>query len=473
MSVRVRFAPSPTGYLHVGGLRTALFNYLFAKKENGKLILRIEDTDQSRKVEDAVEKILISFNKMNIEFDEGPKNKGKYSPYFQSQRLEIYKKYVNILLENGIAYPCFCTPERLAKIKKQKQSLKQNTKYDRKCLSLTDKEIAKKYQTMKYVIRLKVPDNKEIKFNDLVRKNVSFKADEIDDQILLKSDGFPTYHLANVVDDHLMRITHVIRGEEWLSSTPKHILLYNALGWDIPQFVHIPLLLNSDKSKLSKRQGDVAVEDYLKKGILPEALINYIALLGWNPGDKQEFFSTEELISKFSLDRIHMAGAVFDQKKLSWMNSEYLKNLSLNKIVKYARDFVTYNINMNDKKFMNVIDFVRNRISYLSELNDEIKYFYFHNVKNHPDSTLLYEKSSQILFDFWLKELSADNKWNSEFLKNLINKTTNELGVKGKNFFFPIRLAIYGECKGPDIMTICNILGRDEIISRLHSVKKG
>ena len=275
-----------------------------------------------------------------------------------------------------------------------------------------------------------------------------------------------------MVDDYHMGITHVIRGEEWLSSTPKHILLYNAFGWEPPQFAHVPLLLNPDKSKLSKRQGDVAVEDYLKKGILPEALINFVALLGWNPGDDREIFSMNELISEFSLERIHISGAVFNQEKLSWMNSQYLKELTLDKIVAYAKPFINLDVNTEDDKFNRAVDFARSRVSYLTEFDDEIKYFYTHDVHEHPDADILNEASSQSLFKFWVNELSKNDTWIPEALKDLISKTNDDLGIKGKDLFFPMRLAIYGECKGPDIPSIYHILGRDEIIARLNSVIK-
>ena len=472
MIIGVRFAPSPTGYLHVGGLRTALYNYLYAKGEGGKIVLRIEDTDQSRKVEDAVEQLMSAFDVMGIHFDEGPKNEGNCGPYFQSQRLDLYKKHLSELVDKGLAYPCFCSSERLNALRKEKQTLKLSTKYDRHCLSLTNDEITEKCKLEPHVIRLKVPDSKSITFNDTVRNDVTFNTEEIDDQVLLKSDGFPTYHLANVVDDYHMGITHVIRGEEWLSSTPKHILLYNAFGWAAPQFAHVPLLLNPDKSKLSKRQGDVAVEDYLKKGILPEALINFVALLGWNPGDDREIFSMNELISEFSLERIHTSGAIFNQEKLSWMNSQYLKELGLDKIVAYAKPFITLDVNTEDDKFNRTIDFARSRVSYLTEFDEEIKYFYTHNVHKHPDADILSEASSQSLFKFWVDELSKNDTWIPEALKDLISKTNDDLGIKGKDLFFPMRLAIYGECKGPDIPSIYNILLRDEIIARLNSVIK-
>ena len=414
-----------------------------------------------------------AFDIMKIEFDESPIHEGNYGPYFQSQRLDIYKKHIEELVGKGLAYPCFCSSDRLDHLRKKNQALKLATQYDRHCLSLTKDEIIEKSSRFSHVIRLKVPNAEPIIFNDIVRKKIKFNAEEIDDQILLKSDGFPTYHLANVVDDYHMGITHVIRGEEWLSSTPKHILLYNAFGWDVPQFAHVPLLLNPDKSKLSKRQGDVAVEDYLKKGILPEALINFVALLGWNPGDNREIFSLDQLIYEFSLERIHMSGAVFNQEKLSWMNSQYLKNLPLHKVVGYAKPFITLDIKTDDEKFNQVINFARNRVSYLNELDDEIRYFYNHNLNEHPDNKILNNASSQLLFRFWVDELSKKDKWNTILLESLISKTNDELNIKGKDLFFPMRLAIYGECKGPDIPTIYNILGHNEIISRLNSVIKG
>lgn len=325
---RVRFAPSPTGYLHVGGLRTALFNYLFAKKNNGTFVLRIEDTDRNRFVEGAVDNLISALKWAGLEFDEGPEIGGNFGPYMQSHRLDIYKKYAEELILKGKAYYCFCSPERLKKLREEqeKQKLPQ-VKYDKHCLHLSESEVAKNLaEGIANVVRLNVESDKTIQFDDIVRDYVEFESNNVDDQVLIKGDGFPTYHLANVVDDHLMKITHVIRGEEWLSSTPKHVLLYDAFQWERPIFVHLPLLLNPDRSKLSKRQGDVAVEDYRDKGYLKDALINFVALLGWNAGDDKEFYSIEELIESFSLERVNKAGAVFDLQKLNWLNAEHLRN---------------------------------------------------------------------------------------------------------------------------------------------------
>jgi nondiscriminating glutamyl-tRNA synthetase len=307
--IRTRFAPSPTGYMHVGNMRTALFSYLLAKHNGGTFLLRIEDTDKTRQVENGIEIILKSLYWGGIKPDEGVMldekgeitQKGKFGPYIQSERLLIYQKYAQELLDKGHAYYCFCSSERLEKLRDLQQKNKLPTGYDGECLKLKpDEALARVKAGDKYVVRLKMPKEGETVFTDLIRGEVRFQNKLVDDQVLIKADGFPTYHMAVVVDDHLMEITHVIRGEEWVSSAPKHIQLYKYLGWELPQFAHLPLLLNPDKSKLSKRQGDVAVEDYRKKGYLPEAIINFIAFLGWNPGTEKELFSMDELIKEFN-----------------------------------------------------------------------------------------------------------------------------------------------------------------------------
>ncbi|MFA7625629.1 MAG: glutamate--tRNA ligase, partial [Candidatus Kapaibacterium sp.] len=329
MEIRVRFAPSPTGYLHVGGLRTALYNYLFARKHGGKMILRIEDTDRTRLVENAIGNLTTSLRWAGIEYDEGPDAGGDYGPYIQSKRLGLYKKYASELVKNNFAYFAFDTPEEIEAMR-QSNSDTFGTKYNRDAmknsLTLSRNETEKLLESgTDYVIRLLVPIDKDLTFHDEIRGTIKVSTNDIDDQVLIKSDGFPTYHLANVVDDHLMGITHVIRGEEWLPSTPKHILLYNCFGWDIPAFAHLPLLLNKDKSKLSKRQGSVAVEDFKEKGYLRDAFVNFIALLGWNPTGDREIYSIDELIEFFNLEKVNKGGAVFDTQKLDWMNQQYLK----------------------------------------------------------------------------------------------------------------------------------------------------
>ncbi|MBI4231980.1 glutamate--tRNA ligase, partial [Candidatus Peregrinibacteria bacterium] len=342
--IKTRFAPSPTGYLHVGGLRTALYSYLFARKNKGKFILRIEDTDQERYVEGALENLMKTLHWAGLEYDEGPmpdgSEKGGHGPYIQSKRSEIYREQVQKLLDSGHAYRCFCSKERLDEMRERQKSNKEATMYDRKCLDLPESEIQKNLEAgIPFVIRQKVP-YELIKFKDLIRGNVQFHGKTIDDQILVKSDGFPTYHLANVVDDHLMEITHVIRGEEWLPSTPKHIALYLAFGWQAPEFAHLPLLLNEDRSKLSKRQGHVAVEEYIKAGYTKEAVLNFVAFLGWNPGagEEKEIYTLTELVEAFSLEKVHKAGAIFNLEKLDWFNWRWQKEEFINWLHKLAKE---------------------------------------------------------------------------------------------------------------------------------------
>ena len=314
--VRVRFAPSPTGELHVGGLRTALFNYLFAKHHAGAFVLRIEDTDRSRHIPEAEERICEDLEWAGLIPDEAPHRPGPFGPYRQSERLDIYHAAANKLVDRGVAYPCYCSPELLEEMRKERMAQNLSTKYDGRCRRLTESERnAREEEGLKPVIRMMIPDPAEgfeIEVKDMVRGSVTFDSAQLDDQVLIKADGFPTYHLAVVVDDHEMKITHVLRAEEWLPSTPKHLLLYRWLGWEPPRFAHLPLLLNADRSKMSKRKGDVAVEAYRSQGYLPDALVNFIALLGWNPGDDRELFNPAELAANFSIERINKTGAIFE-----------------------------------------------------------------------------------------------------------------------------------------------------------------
>jgi glutamyl-tRNA synthetase len=355
--VRTRFAPSPTGYLHIGGLRTALYCYLFAKNLGGQCILRIEDTDQTRFVAGATESFIRSLNIMGLEFDEGPiadagtvapegshdlshlKQIGDKGPYIQSQRTAIYQQHAAQLIETGHAYYCFCTPEELDEMRAQQTAAKLAPMYDRRCLKLTPKQVKTNLDAKKaHVIRLKMPRDQKIEFTDLVRGKVVFMGNQVDDQVLIKSDGLPTYHLANVVDDHLMEISHVLRAEEWLASTPKHLVMYQAFGWQAPAYAHLPLILNADRSKLSKRQNDVSVESYLARDYLKEAIINFIALLGWHPGKgiEQEIFSMEDLIKNFSIEGVNKSGAVFSLEKLDWFNLIWNKKLLFAELEKIA-----------------------------------------------------------------------------------------------------------------------------------------
>lgn len=466
--IRVRFAPSPTGYLHIGGLRTALYDYLYARKMGGAFILRIEDTDQNRYVEGAVENLIQSLREVGLEYDEGPEIEGNFGPYFQSQRTEIYKKYAAILVEKGVAYPCFCSEAEIETMRLEQKEKGLDPKYDKRCANIPAEEAKQRIANgEQHVIRLNIPEDGEITFFDVVREKVTFPCSQIDDQVLVKSDGFPTYHLANVVDDHLMEISHVIRGEEWLSSTPKHILMYEAFGWKPPKWIHLPLILNPDHSKLSKRQGDVATEDFLKKGFLPEAILNYIALLGWHPAGDRELFTLAELVESFSLKRITKSGAVFDIEKLKWMNGHYLKTLELETIVDKAKPFLDEAIQHNPK-FEKMIDFARERAVTLAEIPQILKPFTSELDFSDSDSEILQTEKSQAVFRFWLEKI--EDEMNAEKINALLKETTKTISVKGKDLYFPLRLALFGSCHGPEIPQLFDILGVEKVKARFQAV---
>ena len=443
MSIRTRFAPSPTGFLHIGGLRTALYNYIFSIQNNGDFILRIEDTDQNRIVKNATEQLIKILKKFNLKINEGPNyNDENFGPYLQSKRLHLYKKYYERLLNNGNAYICF---EKDNELIPEYNYNKAKDKIDQ----------------FKYVVKLKIPNNETLIINDLVRGEVKFDLSLIDDPIIIKSDGFPTYHFANVVDDHLMQISHVIRGEEWLPSLPKHVLLYKYFSWTLPKFVHLPLLLNPDKSKLSKRQGDVHVEDFLKKGYLKDAIINYVALLGWHPSSNDEIFSISTLKKEFSLKRIQKGGAIFDIKKLNWMNSYYIKQLSDKEFKSYAIKFLKIDINNNFEVFCS---YYQNRINNFSELVTHYKLYINKPVFNKDNKTILNLESSQKIITYWSENLLSTTK---KEIESLTDFCSLNLKIKGKDLFFPLRILLIGQTHGPDLTTIINILGIKETINRL------
>lgn len=481
---RVRFAPSPTGYLHVGGLRTALYNYLFAKCNNGKFILRIEDTDRNRYVESAVDNLIKALKWAGLQYDEGPDIGGIFEPYIQSQRLEIYKKHADELIAKGEAYYCFCTPERLKNLKEEQEKKKlPQTKYDKHCLILSISEIENNLSNkIPYVVRLNVLPDQKIIFCDAIRNRVEFDSNNVDDQVLIKSDGYPTYHLANVVDDHLMKITHVIRGEEWLSSTPKHVLLYDAFGWERPTFAHLPLLLNPDRSKLSKRQGDVAVEDYRDKGYLKEALINFVALLGWNAGDDREFYYLNELVEAFSLERVNKAGAVFDVVKLNSLNVEHLRKKTNEDILVMLKDEIQKSIhqgriknqNFSDEFLILIIEAMKERVSFAHEFIDNCKYFY-ETPKVYEQKAV--EKNWSPETPEQLKKLSdaflkLENPTKADYEQTL-TKVAEELGVGKGKLIHPLRLAVSGQSTGPGVFDLVYILGKDEVVKRIDlSIEK-
>jgi glutamyl-tRNA synthetase len=473
LNIRVRFAPSPTGYLHVGGLRTALYNFLFARKHHGAFVLRIEDTDQARRVEGAEEKLITALTWAGLTWDEGPDIGGPKGPYRQSERLALYRTYALDLVASGNAYYAFDTPEELEQMRKALEQQKLTPKYDRRALNLTKHEVdAKLAAGTPFVIRMKVPDAATIAFDDCVRGRVEFASEMIDDQVLLKSDGFPTYHLANVVDDHLMGISHVIRGEEWLSSTPKHVLLYNSFGWEMPQFAHLPLLLNPDKSKLSKRQGDVAVEDYRDKGYLPDALLNFVAFLGWNPGGEREIFSLDELVQEFSLERVGKAGAVFNVEKLNWMNFEYLRTKSDAEVLTMVKEHLKtsrFALRQFDDAYVHkVITAMRDRASVVKDFIEKGAYF-FEAPSQYDSDTVKkrWKPESAALLKRLSEEFASSSPAGKEDFESALHRAAAALNVKNADLIHPLRLAVSGVGGGPGLFDILAIIGNEETIRRI------
>lgn len=466
-NVRVRFAPSPTGFLHVGGLRTALYNFLFARHHGGVLVLRIEDTDQTRFIDGAAESLSETLKWAGIEYDEGPDVGGGYGPYTQSERKAFYEEHARRLIENDHAYYCFCTPEDLEKMREEQAAKGLTPKYDGRCRRLNADEVNEKLsQNIPKVIRLKMPEKGQTVFEDIIRGTVSFQDELQDDQILLKSDGFPTYHLANVIDDHLMEITHVIRGEEWLLSLPKHIQLYKAFGWDVPKLAHLPLLLNTDRSKLSKRQGDVAVEAYRDRGYLPQAMINFLALLGWNPGTDQEFFSMQELIQQFSLDRVSKSGAVFDIEKFNWMNGHYIRELPEEQRIQLLSQFMEkagFDIS-DSEKTRKIINGIYKKIDKGDDIEREAKIFYQDEIRvTEQDAVEFLKKvTSKIVLEKFLEKLKAVDALNVDTFKQLMKKVQDETGIGKQELWMPIRIALTGVTHGAELPLVIEMFGKEK-----------
>lgn len=497
---RVRFAPSPTGYLHVGGLRTALYNYLFAKKHGGTFVLRIEDTDQTRLVEGAVKNLIEVLEWAGLTPDESPELNGKgggaFGPYVQSKRLEIYKRHCEILVKSGNAYHCFSTAEELEEVRKLQQKQGLQPKYNRKWLpeslggSAPESEIKRRLDAGEpHAIRMKVPDNRIIKVEDIVRGTVEFASETIDDQVLMKSDGFPTYHLANVVDDHLMQITHVIRGEEWLSSTPKHVLLYEFFGaaaepqdnWAPPLFAHLPLLLNPDRTKLSKRQGDVAVEDYRAKGYSKEALINFVALLGWNEGggSEQEIFSMDELVEKFSLEHVGKSGAVFNIEKLDWVEQQHIKRSTdavlaakikpmLLDALKNKSAELPVEVITGDLYLEQVAAQMKERVNFISEFITFSSYFFFEPETYEPEAVKKRwtPETNALLTEFGL-QLEAVQPFAAAEIEAALKTFAESKGLKPAALVHPLRLSTTGTSFGPSLYHLMEIIGKDACMRRI------
>lgn len=495
-TVRTRFAPSPTGYVHIGNLRNALYCYLYAKKHNGQFLLRIEDTDQNRYVEDAVVKLIDTLHTFSLNYDEGPhviegshiEDVGPHAPYIQSHRLEIYKKYAEQLVASGHAYYSFKAGEELDAIRKKLSATNTVLKQHHLDESFSDSEVSTKItQGEKYVIRLKVPLSGKVVFEDMVKGRVEFDYSGIDDSVILKSDGYPTYHLASIVDDSLMDITHVLRSDEWLSSVPKHLFIYESLNFHVPQFAHLPLILNPDKSKLSKRQGDVAAEDYLKKGYLPEAILNFVALLGWNPGEgeTEEIFSLDELVKRFDITHVNKSGAVFDIKKLNWMNAKYLREkLSLADFIELTKEQMTAGLSTsqigndilnNSAKLDMFAQIARERIEYLQQLNE----FFLENeylndsMLDFPSEKLIWKKSDREDAKNMLSEVKIyletvdESSFNNKDLETSIKGWITDKGYQVGNVLWPLRVSLTGQDRSPNPFEVAYLLGKSITVERI------
>ena len=436
---------------------------MFAKKNKGKFILRIEDTDKSRCIAGGVEAIIEVLNKVGLKYDEGP--------YIQSTRLDIYKKYAKKLVQKGKAYYCFCSPERLEEIRQKQIAENKPPMYDGNCRKLSQKQVRENLKNnLPYVIRLKVPQKRITVVNDIIRGKVKFENKFIDDQILLKSDGYPTYHLANVVDDHLMRITHVIRGEEWLPSTPKHVLLYKAFGWKMPKFAHLPLLLNPDRTKLSKRQGDVAVEDYLKKGYLPEALINFVALLGFNPSSHQEIYSLDELIKAFDLKKINKTGAIFNLEKLDWLNGEYIRKKTIDELLELCKPFLPKGF--SDDYLRKVVQIEKDRLKKLSDITFLTEFFFKETLEYIPELLIWKNTTKENTKEILEKLLSfLESLPEEDFVKDKLEQRIKgfiqQFNFGVGNVLWPMRVALSGRQASPGPFEIAEILGKEKVLKRI------
>jgi glutamyl-tRNA synthetase len=475
--VRVRFAPSPTGYPHVGNIRTAMFNWLMARHTGGRFVLRIEDTDIARRVEGAVEAIIDGLKWLGLDWDEGPDVGGDYGPYYQSQRVELYRKAAERLVAQGDAYYCYCSSERLEEMRKEQAQRKQSLGYDRHCRNLTPQERAKKEsEGITPVVRFKVPLEGKTQFNDLIYGDIVFEHETIDDFVLLKSDGYPTYHLANVVDDNAMAISHVIRAEEWISSTPRHLLLYQALGLNPPNYVHHPMILGPDRAKLSKRHASVSILDYREQGYLPETMLNFLALIGWSLDDRTEIMSRQELIDYFSLERIGSSGAVFNREKLDWMNGVYIRDLNIEDLAERVLPFLEKGLPAEVKRPLDrdyvrrVMPLIRERINTLAKVATYADFFFI-NTPEYETSILIGKKMTVETTLETLKaaeeRLSTLKSFDHDLLEDTLRHLAGDLGLKTGQLFGLLRVATTGRSATPPLFDTMEVLGKERCLNRI------
>ena len=471
MKVRTRYAPSPTGFMHIGNLRTAIFEYLLAKKYNGDFILRIEDTDQERQVEGAIDFIYKTLELCNIQIDEGPNNDKGYGPYIQSERKDIYKKYAEELVANGKAYYCFCTEEELTAMRERANARKKPFLYDGRCSRLSKEKIDENLAAgIPYVIRQKMPKTGVTIVDDIIYGKIKIDNSILDDQILLKSDGFPTYNFANVIDDHLMEITHVIRGKEYLDQTAKYNLLYDAFGWEKPVYAHVAMVLGEDGNKLSKRNGDASFMDLYNAGYLPEAIVNYLSLLGWSPTNNQELFTMDELIENFDEKRISKSSSQYDVKKLRWFNAQYIKKMPDDQYLNWVKKYFTQDVSTKDAAWVDKLLLIyKDHLNYGEEINELTENFFIENVELSEEAKEFME-SDPIIPDViaaFSKEVAAISEWNTEAINKAIENVKNSLGVKGKLLYMPIRIKSSGFMHGPELADTLYLIGQETVMLRL------
>ncbi len=476
--VRVRIAPSPTGEPHVGTAYIGLFDMAFARHEGGKFVLRIEDTDRERSTKESEQAIFRALRWVGLEWDEGPDVGGPYGPYRQSERADIYKEHAQQLLGSGHAYYCFCTPERLRAVREEAQRRKQPPMYDGTCRDLPKQEVEERLAAGEpAVIRLKVPKGGETSYVDLVRKKgepVVFQNAVIDDQVLLKSDGFPTYHLANVVDDHLMKITHVIRAEEWVSSTPKHILLYKAFGWEPPQFAHMPLLRNPDKSKISKRKNPTSLDWYRQHGYLPEAMLNFLGLMGFSTEAGKEIFDLDTMVREFSWDRVSTSAPIFDLAKLEWLNGMYIRSLGVDALTERLRPFAEEGRLDSTEKTRKMVTIIQERLKTLAEFDLWTWFFFTDKLQYDPELLIAKKMTREDTAEALAASASAFGAvedWSTEPLEHLGRGLCEGLGLKVRQLFMTLRVAITGGTKSPPLFESMEILGKDTCIRRVEKAR--
>lgn len=479
MKIRTRFAPSPTGFMHIGNLRTALYAYLITKSADGDFILRIEDTDQDRYVDGAVDIIYNTLRETGLVWNEGPDIGGDYGPYIQSERREIYKEYALKLVENGNAYYCFCDKDRLDAVRAEQEVQKLTPKYDGHCSNLSKEEVENKIAAgLPFVIRQKMPNTGTTSFDDVVFGTITVENESLDDGVLIKSDGLPTYNFANVVDDHLMKITHIVRGNEYLSSTPKYNLLYQAFGWDIPVYIHCSPVMRDHSHKLSKRDGDASYEDFIKKGYLKEAILNYIALLGWSPMGEQEKFSLNELIKVFDIKGISKSPAIFDENKLAWLNGEYIRDLTPEQFFEKSSPYINQVVKSESVDKLKLSELLQKRCERLSDIPDQIDFIenmpeYDIDLYVHKKMKTTAETSKDALIEM-LPVVENISVWTQEVIHDELMALVERLSVKNGQLLYPLRIALSGKAVTPGGgVELALILGKDETLNRLRkSIEK-